>query len=62
MTEKEREQFKEVYVTIETVSYEIKASELPIKSMAKWLEQYLSGTIKPKPMKKGEATDHGKND
>jgi hypothetical protein len=54
MTEQEREHSRGVYVTIETVSYAKKASELSIISMAKWLEQYLPGIKVAKHMKEGK--------
>jgi hypothetical protein len=49
-----------IWVTIETVNFSKKATELPLLIMSKWLEQILPGTKEAKPLRDGRilaATD-----
>jgi hypothetical protein len=51
-----------VYLTIEIIGYEKKATELPIIMMGKWQEANLPGTLESKPMWDGRLLVLAKNE
>jgi hypothetical protein len=54
MNDEDRERKKGVYITLETVGYEKKATELPMLIIRKWMNQYLTGTEEGKTMRDGK--------
>jgi hypothetical protein len=62
MSNNDKEKSLGVYLTIETIGYEKKATELPIIMMGKWLEANLPGTLEAKPMRDGRLLVLAKNE